>query len=356
MKILKKLNLNKKLFGLFILLFIVQASAFNLVQKMYFNYNNEKNNIISEINERDKILVNNTIRNQQRAEMQSIKQSWLNYLSLENKSVILTNENLPIYKNEDNEIAFNSNDMYKIHTESNIYNIYSKEDDRLILGQATPQWNRNELDYLLNLLVTPVKTFGNNGGIIVYDSYSGEVFLDTTPTDRVSTKTNIFKDSENSTCKNVESTKTSINSYLKMKKDSDSIENFVYLYNEETDMGNDADNFEKYPLGNYNRQFVEKMILPYESFGFEGQPMQLSVLIVSDEHDISVLYKNNNKNFLSSLNNITCIYEKTIFVLIGILVINMIFIILIAYYLKYRLRDLKENLDERGDKDEKAVK
>ena len=154
MKILKKLNLNKKLFGLFILLFIVQASAFNLVQKMYFNYNNEKNNITSEINERDKILVNNTIRNQQRAEMQSIKQSWLNYLSLENKSVILTNENLPIYKNEDNEIAFNSNDMYKIHTESNIYNIYSKEDDRLILGQATPQWNRNELDYLLNLLVT----------------------------------------------------------------------------------------------------------------------------------------------------------------------------------------------------------
>ena len=117
-------------------------------------------------------MINETVRNEQRYNIQSIKQSWINYLNIEKKSIIETDStgSYPLYKNGNDFIYFNSDTMYRIKTHSNYFNIYSKKDESLLIDNAKPVWNRNQLDYLLNILAAPVKSFGNNGGIIVYDS------------------------------------------------------------------------------------------------------------------------------------------------------------------------------------------
>lgn len=343
----RNISLNKKMFILFIVLFFVQIFCFNYVQKIYYNYNLTKDNIKDELKERNKIFVNETIRNEQRANSRTIKQTWMNYLSYENKSMIKTDSTglYPAYKNDSEEIYYNAETMYKIHTVSNYFNIYSKADDSLIIENAKPEWNVNELDYLLNLLVTPIKTFGNNGGIIVYDSYSGEVYLDTTPEDRTNKNINMFEDYKNKECKNPSAVKSNIDTFIKMKKDSDSIENFIYMFNESNSMEGKYDNYDSYPLGNYNRQFAEKMILPYESFGFEGQPMQLTVILIADEQDIFSIYKENDQDFSNSLKLMTDNYIITISVIILLILLNAFVFIVVAYALIYRFKekDVKED-------------
>ena len=120
------------------------------------------------------------------------------------------------------------------------------------------------------------------------------------------------------------------------------------MFNEETNMNGEADNFSKYPLGNYNRLFIEKMILPYESFGFDGQPMQLTVLLIADEYDIYSAYKANDDDMKKSLDIVLELNSKTTFILISSIAITMIYLLVIAYVFKYSNNLKSEVSDENG--------
>lgn len=348
-------KLKKRLFLFFLILFIFQIFFFSEITKLSYKYPNAIESLNEGKVQNQIILINNTVRNQQRLMLQSIKQSWINYITNEDKKLIEVDDTYgvyPVYKTDDGDkILYDSLSMYKEKTELNYYNIYSKGNDALLLANAKPEWNEDELNKILDLLVAPIKTFGNNGGVIVYDSNSGEIFLDTTPANRLKNgENNIFKDDQSAYCKNKTETLYGIEKCIKIKKDSDSIEDFIYMFNEEHIMGNDSDNFEKYPLGDYNRQFIEKMILPYESFGFDGQPMQLTVLLVSDEQDIYSAYKYNDDNITKSLNITLELNSKTTIILISSIFITMTYLCVIAYLFKYSNNIEKDEVNEQGGK------
>jgi hypothetical protein len=330
-----KKNNKKIIFGFLSILFIIQIFFFSELNKSSVKYENLNNNIRETEFDQQYILLNSIIRKEQKNTLNAIKQSWINYSTTENKKLVQTDYDgkYPIYSNDIDYVYYNSDTMNKTFLSDNYYNIYNKNGD-LLLSNCKPLWNKDELNKLLNYIVAPIKCYGNNGGVIVYDSYSGEIFLDTTNINR-HVGSNIFLDYENVNCKNMAQTKKDINSFLRVKKDSTlTEENFIYSFNEVEDLKN-PNNFIEYPLGDYNRLFVEKMILPYESFGFEGQPMQLTVLILADENDIYSCFKDNSQKSKTLIEESEMLNNKTIFILITTIVITMIYLLLIAYILKY---------------------
>ena len=114
------------------------------------------------------------------------------------------------------------------------------------------------------------------------------------------------------------------------------------MFNEETKMGTCASNFAKYPLGDYNRQFVEMSIIPYETIGFDGQPMQLTVLSVVDEQDVFYAYKEISLKYKNIIVDNKQLYEKASMILIFSLVATMIVMLIALYVIKYRF-----NCDEK---------
>lgn len=299
---MKKIN-KKMIFGLLTIAFILQIFFFGEISKSNIRYNDIYNNFQEAKYKQEETLLNNTVKTQQLNTLNAIRQSWINYVDNENKQLILFDEN------------------------------------------NNPIWNKEEIDNILNYIVAPIKSYGNEGGIIVYDSYSGEIFLDTTKTNR-SIGSNIFLDYYNPNCKNINATKDAITSYFKVKKDSNTNENFIYLFDESENIDNPND-LRNYPLGNYNRIFIEKMILPYESFGFDGQPMQLTVLITTTENDIYSNFKDNNDNIRNLIVDSQLLNNKVYTILIVNIIFSMIILSLIAYILKYG-QDTKH--DEREDK------
>lgn len=135
-------------------------------------------------------------------------------------------------------------------------------------------WNKKELSTALNVIVEPIKVFGRNGGIIVFDSNNGEIFLDTTPIKR----TGKMHDDKFS--------KNQIEELLE-KKDTILEDSIIYLAHEKEMTKEEAMDFKANPIGQHKRQFIEKAILPFESFGFGfSEDKQLTILVVADERDV----------------------------------------------------------------------
>lgn len=330
---MKKTKNTRRMFFAFFSLLIVQICLINSIVYVCKEYTTNSANLEETRVQNEEILISDTIRGQQRYMLSSIKQSWIKYLELYGDNLLAKdNEGHPIYKNEESHIGFNNEIMYKVQKESNNFDIYNREDDSLLIENAKPKWNSEEVEKILSLFVAPVKSFGNNGGVIAFDSYSGEIFLDTTNINR---KGSIFEDHLNKLNKNPEETLLAINNHMVIKKDSDRSTEFVYLFNEETIMGEDAENFKLYPLGKYKRQFIEKLILPYETFGFDGQPMQLTIMLIADEQDIYKAYKSNIENFDDALIINEELYAKTTIILIISTLIIMMTMLLAVYTLKY---------------------
>lgn len=320
------------LLSLFVLDIFLFNWCLNSISKFETLSNQMKN---SEI-QNEKILVTDTVRTQQRYIANSVRESWMKYIDDEkNFSLIKEEDNLPVYSNGDNTIVFDESTMYKEKVKDNIFNIYDKNGNKLIISNASPEWNTHKVNSILNLLVRPIKSFGNNGGIIVFDSYDGHVFLDTTPANRTENNPDlsIFKDYDNPKNKNPELTKQEINNFIE-KKNSDRSSSFVYMFNDPTNM-TDPNDFSKYKLGDYNRLFVEKIVLPYETFGFDGQPMQLTMLVISDEQDIYKAFETNNRQFETAISHTDKILDNVAWFGGAITVIFMIVILIALYLLKY---------------------
>ena len=89
-KILKKIEPYKRFSIVFILFFFIQVICFSFIQKSFCDFKNENDSLYNNFKERNSLLINETVRNEQRYNIQSIKQSWINYLNIEKKSIIET--------------------------------------------------------------------------------------------------------------------------------------------------------------------------------------------------------------------------------------------------------------------------
>lgn len=327
-------------FILFVIL-VFQISAINITASIYSEFANNQKGIEKYDSDIASVLINDTMRGQQKNTLSSLKQSWVKYLDSNKNNDLLKKDNndLPIYIHGTDYVGYDADTMYKKKIDDfYLYNIYEKETNTLILEQSRPEWDCEKLEEILDVLVSPIKQFGNNGGLIVYDSNTGQVFLDTTPANRSNSIINasMFDDHKAIENKNPEETKIVLDKFFKNKKDSNRVSNIIYMFNEETKMGDEASNFVKYPLGDYDRQFIEMSILPYETIGFDGQPMQLTVLSVIDEQDSFSAYKEVTSENMQIVSNNKSLYEKASMVLIFSLVGTMLVMLITLYVVKYK--------------------
>lgn len=233
---MNKKHLFKTSFYIFLILLIFQVFAINSLMTNIENMNSNHADSLKLSADHSSLYVDNIIRKQQREDLYSIRESWALY--------------------ESN------------HDFSEIKNGIMDKD---------------EVTRLLNLLLSSRKQFGPNGGFIAFNSKTGEILIDTTPIGRTG---NIFLDSKDPLNKNVTETNIVVNSIFRGYDSTTSTTNATYMFNEPTKMGNESNNFRKFTLGEYNRLFVEKIILPYESLGFEASNEQITVLSLVNERDI----------------------------------------------------------------------
>lgn len=337
---------NKKISGLILfVILLIQILAFNYSAMIYKSFADNHARLEESKVTINTTLITNTVREQQRNTLSSIKQSWMQILENHSGlSLVKQNDGFPEYHNEIEEIQFDATTMYKVSRESNTYDIFDKDTDKLLIVKAKPQWQINNINKILDMLVSPIKNFGNNGGIVVYDSNSGIILLDTTSTQRLrdGKPVSIFKDFENPQNKNIEDTTNTINNNFRLKKDSLVSSSIIYMFNEPTAMGNDAGDFDKYKLGDYKRQFVESSVLPYETLGFDGQPMQLTILSIVDEQDVTSSYKHAMSDLEDSISTNQILFGKTTFVLFGSIICTMIIMVIALFNSKNKICDEDE--------------
>lgn len=211
-------------------LMIIEAASIITLSKVNDNSYNVALEMRNMTTEHQSILIDDTIKKQQELTSNQIRQSLLNYIS--------------------------KNDMKLVNKDK--------------------EWNKEELEEVLNVIVEPIKVFGNKGGITVFDSITGDVFLDTSPHNRKG--------------KNIKDATTNAAEIKKLMEKRDTISEEGIVYTLDKGMTNPKD-FAKFPLGKYNREFIEKIILPFESFGFT-KGKQLTILISANEEDIFKKYVN----------------------------------------------------------------
>lgn len=332
--------MNKKNIGIiFFVLLLVQIIAFNYSISIYNGFIDNHKRLEKTQVEINTALITETVREQQKNTLSATKQSWMQYLyTHQNISLIERVDGKPLYSNDSTSILFDQDTMYKISKGENKYDIFNKETSELLINDAQPQWKKEEVEKILNVLIKPMKMFGNNGGVIVYDSNSGKVFLDTTSSERLrdTNEYSIFEDYNNKKNQNISETKDVIENFFKLKKDSNRASSIIYMFKEPTKMGDEANNFTKYPLGEYNREFIELAILPYESIGFEGQPLQLTMLSIVDEQDITFAYEKTSCELRESLKTNMMLYGKTSMILFTSIICTMIIMIYTLYKFKYK--------------------
>lgn len=265
-------KINNATFYLIAILMLIEAFAIVMLAGVNTNSYNIALSMRNITSDYQKTLIENTVKDQQELILSQIKQSLVGYIDKTNTSLVNNKE-----------------------------------------------WNREEIENVLNIIAEPVKVFGNKGGIVVFDSITGDIFLDTTHNDR---KGGNIKDDSAS--------EESIKSLLE-KKDTISTTGIIYALEEE---GIDKpDDFKKYPLGKFNREFIEKTILPFESMGF-AKDKQLTLLVVANEKDVFNKYIDDSDKVNKDIEAIEELSKKAT-VLTGIaLIITMSSAIYLLYLYK----------------------
>lgn len=258
-------------------------------------------------------FIDNTIRAQERKMLSAMRESWISYLELNPETQLLQKDEngFYIYENSDKQtLCLNPATMYAEKQVNKRYNVYAKKGGELLLENATLQWNDEEIKDILNIVAAPSKAFGQSGNVVVFDSSTGEIILDTQSGKAVlgfvgsDGKRYITLDDQLS--KNA----TLIQQYMQ-KADSDVNTRMVSTLNETTIM-DDPSNFGTYPLGQYSREFQEKVILPYQTVGVDGQDMQLTIVLGAQEQEIMSEYKDVLAQYDSMTSEASTTYQKII--------------------------------------------
>jgi hypothetical protein len=361
--LLKRMEKQKRAISMiFVVLLFVQLFVFYEVSQLAGDFNETINVSNKTAVTMEEQFVSQTIRGQQRIMLNTIRQEWMQYL-VENKDVelLLKDKNgLYIYANKDgNSVSFDDKTMTISKSVDNYYIIRNRKTDKVILDKCRQQWNTDQVKKILNIIATPVKAFGSTGDVIIFDSFTGEMIIDNSEdckdTPEVLNKDGkryITLDYKHRNNKNPTASKRVIDNEMMWRKDTDVNSGMVYYFNEPVDMKDDANNFEKYPLGQYNREFQEKIILPYESVGIDGQPMQITIVLGAQEKEIFSAFKIAEQYFVTMQKDINKNIEEGILfplisVILSLIVITLaIFITKLCAYQCKKCNNSKESDSE----------
>ena len=283
----------------FIVILIFQMFAFGYVTQADKNIDSHIASIGNLKTDLSTTLINDVVRQEQRQTLNSIRQSWLQYIAINNSEILEKENDKYVFKNNEGvTMLFDTTTMDKVKNENNLYNIIDKNSKEILLYDARPVWNKRTITDILNIIAYPNKTFGERSNIIVYDLYSGEVLMDNSSTNNLckeildsSQNKNIKLYYKNPNNKNPEQYQRLVQQLLS-RNDSQRLSGLTSLFYESNSLEDQLINdFSVYQFGDYNREFIEKIVLPYESIGIEGLDMQLGVLVTSQEQDIYEVYK-----------------------------------------------------------------
>jgi hypothetical protein len=329
---------------LFIVLLIVQILIFDNINLLVTNMLTKGDQLNRIEVKLQTVFMQDTIRAQQRRMLDAVRQGWVNYIN-NNPDIELIVKDYAgryIYKNIDGvSISFDPSTMEKVTRGDKYYDIKDIKTGALIAEKVRPQWNGINVKKVLDIVAAPIKAFGSTGDVIIYDAYTGEMMIDNSEDCRDTPqvlgkdgKRYITLDYLHPNNANPEATKRVVNEQFMWRKDTDSTTGMVYYFSESLDMGKDANNFEKYPLGQYNREFQEKIILPYETVGVDGQPMQIAVVSGSQEQEIVSAYSSIFKDFNLFEDGLQKDIRKNIFAPIASVLLSLITIIVSMYSIK----------------------
>jgi len=282
---------------------IIMCGVFFILYKISDNEKNaNKLNKIQanfELNVQE-VLINNTVREQQRRILQGMRQSFINFTNEYNIELIDKNSKGYIhYGNiKGDNIYYNPDTMYIRNDWGKFYNIHDKNTHELLAGHVRPYFNKKNIEFILSVVAEQYKVFGNTGDVIIYDSYTGQMLLDNSEDCKDSEEVigedknrYLTLDYRHKNNKNPNACMKVIEKQMMWRKDSTNTDKMIYYFNEPNLNFEDGNNFSTFPLGLHNREFQEKIILPFETVGIGNMEMQITVISGAQEKEITEPYK-----------------------------------------------------------------
>lgn len=250
---------------------ILQCVLYNMILPISDRLQEKADSLESISTELSELFIKDTIRAEQREVLNAIRQAWVQYVTI-NKDIelLLKEDGKYVYINERNERILFDPETMKIHkNDQSFYCIYDKQTNKLLIDYARPQWNKEVVQEVLSVVANPARMFDTSSELIAFDIYTGDIFLNT----------GSYIDE-------------SIIKLLMQKNDTQRNTGLISLHYEKGDMTLEhANDFSTYKLGKYDRLFIEKVVLPYESVGVEGLDMQIGISIAVRESELMKPYQ-----------------------------------------------------------------
>ena len=293
------------------------------------------------------VFINKTIRGQQRKMLQGMRQSFINLTNEYNIELMEKNSQGYVhYGNIKGEsVYFNPSTMYIRNDWGKFYNIHDKNTHELLAGHVRPYFNKKNVKFILSVVASPYKSFGNTGDVIIFDSYTGQMLMDNSEdckdTPEVLGKDKnryITLDYKHRNNKNPNACLKTIEKQMMWRADSTESDKMIYFFNEPKLNTLTANDFSIFPLGEYNREFQEKVILPFETVDIGNTEMQITVILGSQEKEIVENYKEifSDYQVLKKMQN-NIIQKSTLYPNVSV-IISLICVILIALMLNKNKR------------------
>lgn len=281
------------------------------------------------------------IRQQERLTLNGMRQAFINYMNKYNVDLFERDKNGFIhYGNiKGDSIFFNPKTMYIRNDCGFFYNIHEKKNGNMLACHVRPYWNKSNIEFLLSIVSEPYKQSGSTGDVIIFDSYTGEMIVDNSK-DCQATQETMGKDGRSYITlnykhpgnKNPNACLSTVNDKFMWRKDSTPADKMVFFFNE-TDLNYiNASDFKNYPLGKYNREFQEKIILPFETAGIGNTDMQITIVLGAQEQEIVSIYRPIMIEYEALVKNMNLDAEKLLWQSRIIVGICLFCIVLLALY------------------------
>ena len=241
---MKKWSFNTKrdiMLYLFIIVLLIQTLLYVRISESPYLFSGRIEYAESLYKDISDIFIKDTVRAEQRRALVAIRQAWVQYLSVNSDVKLLTDKN---------------------------------------------EWDIEVVKEIFSIIGEPLRLFDTSSELIVADLQTGNILVapmlksDYLSYIMISDKPNLLAYHQLPFAQHKEQVAELYKTIL-TKIDSDRNTVLTSLLYEQSEMSSQSINdFTLYPLGQYHRQFIEKIILPYESIGVNGlENMQLVVII-----------------------------------------------------------------------------
>lgn len=305
--------------------------AFNDVKSESSNdYVNSQNQFISEV-----------VREEMRLALSASRNRWNIYINESEPELDLLktdSKGHTLYTKDGVIIAYDPS-IYTIEVSNSKGEKNILKDGEIVLKDAVPVWNNNVLYDIFKIVTNPTKVFSNDSAITIFDSKTGSLFYNTLTfpdSDKVSTIEQLYGNFY---------TSNDLNEILKLK-DSSAMSN-ITIGTDEFDFPKGINNFKEYPLGQYNRIFQEKIVLPSDVYGVNGEQMNITIILSIPEQTLANLYNGEFNDTYQKYN----IISQISFIMITIEIIIIILVIL-GLLVEYKMFSW---LEKEGQKENKLL-